>query len=525
MENDRVLIFDTTMRDGEQAGHKMSPETKVAIARWLERLNVDVIEAGFPISSDGDMEGVRKVSEVMRGPIVCALARARPIFKDIEVAARSLEHAKKPRIHVFAPTSEIHIANKLQSTEEEVLGWVASEVRRARSYVDDVQFSPEDATRTDLDYLIEVIRVAVQAGATTINIPDTNGYIQPEEFKEIIEEIFWKVPEIPVLSVHCHDDLGQSVANSLVGVTIGVGQIEGCFIGIGERAGNVPLEEVIMALHTRRDFYKAVTGINLKELVPFARFLSKEIAYPIPGHKAIIGENAFRHGAGIHVDGVRKDRNTYEIMKPEDIGWSGKAPTFTSHLGHSGLQFNLERLGYTDPEITDAIHDEFKKLANIKGRLTEEDLHMLAQEYLAHKEAEQQNLFIFEKDGVSYTSDKDGNVGVVWIRRGDVVQIGSAKGDGSVDALCNAVKEALRAHGENVLEHELVRFDFIQGAGGSEAIGSVTAKVKLDDRIGFGRSSSTDLVRAYASAYLDALNHMLLVPVSEEKETLRKVYE
>lgn len=525
MEKDRVLIFDTTMRDGEQAGHQMSPETKVVIARRLELLRVDVIEAGFPISSASDAEGVGMVSEAVSTPIVCALARVKQT--DVEAAARSLEHAKKARIHVFASTSDIHIQRKLRSTREQVLQCTFEEVSRAKKYFDDIEFSPEDTTRTNEDYLIEVVRAAVEAGATTINIPDTVGYIQGEEYRNIIEEIDMKIPEHVIISVHCHDDLGQAVANSLIGVELGARQVEGCFLGIGERAGNAALEEVIMALHTRRDYYKITTGINLKELLPFCRFLSNVIAYPIPAHKAIVGANAFSHGAGIHVDGVRKDRQTYEIMKPEDIGWSGeeKEIALESHIGRSGLQMCLERIGYTDTNLADAIHDEFKTLANIKGRLSEEDLHMLVQEHLTRKQAEQENFFVFEKNGISFSSDESGAVGVVSIRRGREVRVAKQKGDGPVDALCNATDKALLALGEDVLKHEPVRFNFVHGTGGSEAVGYVTAKVQLHDRVGYGRASSTNIVIAYTKAYLDALNHMLHAPVSEEKEMLRRVYD
>lgn len=523
-EKDRVLIFDTTMRDGEQAlGRKMSPETKVKIARGLERLNVDIIEVGYACSSPAEMEAIRKVSMAVQTPVICSLAGVKQ--DQIEAAARSLELAKKARIHVFVSTSDLHIEQKLRWTREMVLEAIDREVRRARTYFDDVEFSPEDATRTDREFLLEAIQVAVDAGANTINIPDTCGYAQ-EDFGDLIGDVYELTPPGVVTSVHCHDDLGQAVANSLHGIGYGARQVEGCFLGIGERAGNAALEEVIAAIHTRHDFHKVVTGINLKEIGPFCRLLSKLIDYPIPAHKAIIGERAVAHSAGIHVAGVLRNRETYEILKREDLGLEKADIQLVSHLGRTGLQKRLEDLGYDDAaNLTEAIHDKFKEFADHKGRLTEDDLHMLVQEYLTGDVALRHNLFVFEPDGISYSSDSSGGKGAIKIRRDRMLHSAEASGDGPVNALCNAIDEALSLHGEDIRGHEPVHFSFTQGAGGSEAVGWMTVKIKLGDRIGFGRGGSTDMVKACAIAYLDAINHMFHAPVSNEAEMLRKVYE
>ncbi|MDP1689215.1 MAG: 2-isopropylmalate synthase [bacterium] len=521
---DRILIFDTLMRDGEQAGHPMSVSTKVAIARRLERLNVDIIEFGFPISSAAEIEAGIEISKAVSKPILCALAGVRQ--SHIEAAVRSLEFAKKPRIHVFVSTSDRHIKNKLQSTREQVLEWIHNEVRRAKQYFSDIQFSAEDATRTDPDYLIETFKVAVDAGANTLNVPDTGGYFQPIEYGELIDEIYIITPREVVIAAHCHDDLGLAVANSLAGIRNGANQVEGCFLGIGERAGNAALEEIIMALHTRGDFYEGLsTGINLSELWPFLNFLSGEIGYPIPFHKAIAGANAFGHSSGIHADGVLKDRLTYEIMKPEEINWQGSEGSLTSHLGEAGLADRLKKLGYDDLDLASQIISEFKALGNIVGRMSNDDLHMLIQEYYSKKEMVEHNLFAFSNDGISFASTAGVNNGTVVIQKGGLNYSAHAVGDGPVDAVCNAIDLALTSNNLLIITDKEVQFNVIHGSGGSEALGSVRAKVKIGDDIGYGRASDINLVKAYARAYLDAFNHLMHVPVSEEKEELRKVYD
>lgn len=520
--NENILIFDTTMRDGEQAGHPMSVPTKVSIARRLERLNVDVIEFGFPISSTGEIEAGRKISQAISGPIVCALAGVKQ--SHIEAAVRSLELAKKARIHVFVSTSDLHIKKKLQSTREQVLEWIHTEVCRAKQYYSDIQFSAEDATRTDLRYLFEVINVAIDAGATTINIPDTVGYGQVDEYGDFIDQIWKEINQRATLSVHCHNDLELGVANSLNGVMYGADQVEGCFLGIGERAGNTALEAIIMALHIRNDIYKVETGINLKELWPFLKFLSDTIDYPIPDHKAIAGKYAFSHSSGIHADGVLKDRLTYEIMKPEDIGWQGEGVALVSHLGEAGLADYIKKLGYDDPNLAANIIDEFKKLGNAIGRMSDEDLHMLIQEHYSRKEMAEHNLFAFANNGINYISSPGVDEGSVILKKGLLSYEAKAEGSGSVNAVCKAIDKVLVAHGLLKIEDKEVQFNVIHGSGGSEALGSVRAKVKIGDDIGYGRASDVNLVKAYARAYLDAFNHLMHVPVSEEREMLKKVF-
>ncbi len=511
------------MRDGEQAGHTMSISTKVSIAKWLERLRVDVIEAGFPISSPAEITALREISKAISEPIICALAGVKQ--DHIEAAARSLELAKKSRIHVFVSTSDIHIRKKLRSTREEVLEAIYREVSRAKGYCEDVEFSAEDATRTNPKYLIKVIETAIDAGATTINIPDTVGYAQVDSYGELIDTVWKCIPdnEKIILSVHCHDDLGLAVANSLNGVLYGADQVEGCFLGIGERAGNAALEDVIMALHTRYDLYDVKTNIDISQLGPFFRFLSSAIGYPISDHKSIAGRYAFTHSSGIHADGVLKDRQTYEIMKPEDINWQGAGVALVSHLGEAGLADHLKKMGYSDPTLASGILGEFKLLANSVGRLSDEDLHMLIQEHLSKEEVKDRELFTFGQETISFESENGENKGSILILKNSVIQRASALGDGPVDAVCKAIDKALSAHGQEMDKKE-VCFNFIHGSGGSEALGFARARVKLGDQVGYGRASSLNIVVAYAQAYLDAINHLIQVPVSEEKENLRKVF-
>ncbi|UCB57102.1 MAG: 2-isopropylmalate synthase, partial [Candidatus Omnitrophota bacterium] len=384
---DKIIIFDTTLRDGEQSpGASLDTQKKLEIARQLVRLGVDVIEAGFPISSPGDFSAVKMVAKQIKGPVICALARA--IKKDIDSARRALSGARRKRIHVFLATSKIHMKYKLKKAKEEILRQAFDSVKYARKFVRDVEFSPEDASRTEKDFLFRVIEEAIKAGATTINIPDTVGYAIPDEFGQLIKEIRENVPNInkAVLSVHCHNDLGLGVANSLAAVANGAGQIECTVNGLGERAGNASLEEIVMALRTRSDFLSKTTNIKTEELYKTSRLVSKLTGIIVQPNKAIVGQNAFRHEAGIHQDGILKKRATYEIMRPEDIGLDTSGGlVLGKHSGRHAFSERLKKLGFhlTSSQIDKLFFRRFKKLADKKKEIFDDDLITIVEEEIS----------------------------------------------------------------------------------------------------------------------------------------------
>jgi 2-isopropylmalate synthase len=361
----------------------MNAREKLEVAHQLARLRVDVIEAGFPFSSPGDFESVAQIARDVRGPIICGLARAR--FDDIDATAEAVRHAERPRINTFVPTSEIHLRHKLRKTREEVLELAVAAVKRARSHVEDVEFSLEDASRSDRDYLCRVVEAAVNAGATTINITDTVGYATPGEFADMLRELLTRVPAMDraVLSVHCHNDLGLAVANSLAAVEVGAGQIECTINGIGERAGNTSLEEVVMAIHTRRDRYKATTGIETREICRASRLVSHITGFPVPPNKAIVGSNAFAHASGIHQDGVLKEKSTYEIMAPETIGLESSRLVLTRRSGRHALRVRMQALGYdlSDVEL-DRAYARFLEIADEKKEVFDQDLQTIVSDPL-----------------------------------------------------------------------------------------------------------------------------------------------
>ena len=509
-QGNNVWIFDTTLRDGRQGGHDMSCEVKILIARKLDELGVDVIEAGFPISSKGDEDAVRQIAHEVRRPIICALARTKE--EDIEVAWRAVSQAARPRIHVFVATSDVHVKKKLRTTQYEVSKMATDAVTLARSYCDDVEFSPEDAGRTSPEYLAEIVAGAIDAGATTINIPDTVGYQTPWGFEELIRFVYCAAPKLQdvVLSVHCHNDLGLAVANSLAGVRVGARQVEGCFLGIGERAGNAALEAVIMALETRKDNFGVSTNIATEKIGPACRFISEAIGYPIDMHKPIVGRMAFGHSSGIHRDGVDKDRQTYEIMGPESVGWIGTEMELVSDMGRSGISKRLCEIGYDGDAMVDAIYPRFTDLADKKGKLSNEDLHMLAQEHCIKESIAREKLFNINTETIQYAP----GVGSVHIsRNGSIIQRGGI-GDGPVDALFHAINDAVTAHGEHIDNLELIDYTVVKGQGGPEAIAWVIVRVRLGDKEGYGRSGHPDTIKASAQAYVYAINHVLQVPAS-----------
>jgi len=500
---ERIIIFDTTLRDGEQAaGAALTAEEKVEIARQLDRLGVDVIEAGFPLSSKGEFEAVKRISRQVRRPIICALAHAQP--QAIDTAWEAIKGAAHPRIHVFLSSSDIHISHQLRKTREEILELTRQMVARAKGYCEDVEFSPMDATRTDPDFLCRVLQIAIEAGATTVNIPDTVGYTIPQEFCKLIDHIFERVPNIrqAVVSVHCHNDLGLAVANSLAVLDHGVRQIECTINGIGERAGNASLEEVVMAIKTRQDLLHYTTNIDTTQLYRTSRLVSELTGIPVQPNKAIVGANAFRHESGIHQDGVLKERLTYEIMDPESVGFPGTMLPLGKLSGRHALRKRLEELGYqlSDEELSRAFL-AFKELADKKKEITDRDLEALvAEELRAVPET-------YKLERVQVTCGDPGvPTATVSLRDPEgKVHTEVALGTGPVDAVYKAINKLVS------VPSRLVEFSVKSVTGGIDAIGEVLVRLESEGRIFTGRGASTDIIVASAKAYLNALNRVLAV--------------
>lgn len=496
-----IEIFDTTLRDGEQSpGVNLSREEKLEIARQLGRLGVDVIEAGFAASSPGDFEAVRQIAREVRGVTVCSLART--VQSDIDSAYEALREAENPRIHVFLATSDIHLKYKLRMTREQVLEQIDQAVRYAVKYMSNVEFSAEDAGRTDIDFLCQVAEVAIRAGAKVFNVPDTVGYLTPQEYAEKIRALRERVPGIDKikLSSHCHDDLGMAVANTLAGIQAGITQVEVTINGIGERAGNASLEEVVMALATRADFYQAKTNIDLGQIYRTSRLVSKLTGMVVPPNKAIVGANAFAHESGIHQDGVLKEKLTYEIMKPETIGLSESKLVLGKHSGRHAFREKLVELGYqlSDEEINEVFR-RFKELCDKKKTVTDEDIVALVED---KQLVDRSDLYQLE-----YLHVSCGNTAVptatLRLRKpsGEIVEE-AAVGNGAVDAIYKAID---RATGDAV---ELVSYQIQSVTGGRDALGEVRVQVKRGEVLANGRGVSTDVLEASAKAYLDAINRL-----------------
>ncbi len=496
-EKDRIIIFDTTLRDGEQSpGASLNNREKLRIARQLEKLGVDVAEAGFPIASPGDFEAVSLVSRKVKGLGVAALARC--LKKDIETAARALEKAACPRIHVFLATSKIHRDFKLKKAKEEIIKQAVKSVEMAGKYVDDVEFSPEDAARTELPFLTEVVEAVISAGASTVNIPDTVGYSTPEEFAAIIAHLRENVSNFDqaVISVHCHNDLGLAVANSLSAVRSGARQIECTVNGLGERAGNASLEEIVMALKVRKDFWGLETGINTSEIYKSSRLVSHLTGIAVQRNKAIVGENAFAHEAGIHQDGYLKERTTYEIMRPEDVGVPKSLLVLGKHSGRHAFNEKLKVLGYElSPDELETAFEKFKELADKKKKVFDEDLEVLVDEQI------QRTPEIFTLEYLNVTSGSQTiPTATVRLRKGDKCFQDASCGDGPVDAACRAVDRITGLRGE------MDSYELKGVTGGKDAQGEVVVRVKFGDQIFGGRGSSTDVIEASVKAYLQAIN-------------------
>lgn len=496
----RVRIFDTTLRDGEQSpGASMNLAEKLEVARALAALGVDIIEAGFPIASVGDFDAVRAIAAEVTGSTVCGLARCNE--KDIDRAWDAVKHSQRSRIHVFLATSAIHREHKLRMTPAQIIERAVASVKRARSYCPDIEFSPEDAARTELDFLCDVVEAAIEAGATTVNIPDTVGYATPTQYAAVIRTLKERVRNInqAVISTHCHDDLGMAVANSLAGVEAGARQVECTINGIGERAGNAALEEIVMALKTRHDYFGLNTGIKTERLYPVSRMVSTITGLVVQRNKAIVGRNAFAHEAGIHQDGMLKERLTYEIMRPEDVGVPRTDLVLGKHSGRHALRDRVTEMGFTlTEEQLETLFNDFKTLADKKKEVYDEDLVILVEKHYEDKPSPWQLVSLHTTAGTSVLP-----TATVAIRRpdGEVVQ-DAAIGDGPVDAIFKAVERVTGVHANL---HEFVVRSVTQG---KDAQGEVTLELEVesDDRSFRGRAASTDIIEASAMAYLNAVN-------------------
>jgi 2-isopropylmalate synthase len=494
----RVLIFDTTLRDGEQSpGISLNKQEKLEIAHQLARFGVDIIEAGFPITSPGDFEAVQAIAREVEGPVICGLARTSK--QDIEAAWNAVRDAARPRIHTFIATSDIHIERKLQTTREDVIGQARAAVAQAKEYTDDVEFSPEDGSRSDVEYMAEVIQVAIDEGATTINVPDTVGYTMPGEYKAMFERLYELVPDLRrvTVSVHCHDDLGLAVANSLAGIEAGCRQVEGAINGIGERAGNASLEEVVMLLHTREPALGLWTGVDTTEIARTSRLISRMTGYPVQPNKAIVGRNAFAHEAGIHQDGVLKERATYEIMDATTVGLSSNSIVLGKHSGRHALRKALEEMGFEiDGQALNVAFKRFKEIADRKKQVTAMDLEALVTDEL-REDVSGYSLDWFEVESSSRRSPH-AKVGVTLPDGSEVT--GSFIGDGPIDAIFQAINAATAT--------APVLSEFTIGAvtEGQDALGEASVVLELDGATGAGQGVSTDIIDAAGRAYVRALS-------------------
>ena len=508
MDSNRVVVFDTTLRDGEQSpGASLSVPDKIAIAYQLARLKVDVIEAGFPISSEAQFDAVKIIAQEVKGPIIAALARCVDI--DIDRAGDALKGAEKPRIHTFIATSKVHLEKKFRKSEDEILTMAVEGVKRAKRYCDDIEFSPEDSARTGKEFLFRIVEAAIDAGATTINIPDTVGYANPKEFGALIAEIFNKVPNIDkaVLSVHCHNDLGLAVANTLAAVENGAQQVEVTVNGVGERAGNASLEEVVMGLKTRNDYYGKKTNIDTTEIIHTSRMVSSLMGIPVQPNKAIVGANAFAHEAGIHQDAVIKDSETYEIMSPVDIGLESNRIVLGRHSGRHGLKQRLIELGFTmGQQELDHIYEKFIEIADKKKEVFDEDLVALI-----HYESQE----IKEAYELEYFTILSGNQAVptatIGLKHKGNVSQEAAVGDGPVDAAYRAIDKLV---GESV---KLTDYSLRGVTGGKDAMGEVVVRITQNGQKILGRGASTDIIEASILAYVNALNRLLFMKEKDQK--------
>ncbi len=493
----QIIIFDTTLRDGEQSpGASLQKSEKLEIAKQLKRLGVDAIEAGFPIASPDDLAAVELISRKVKGPIICGLARS--LRKDIDAAYKAVKSAERARIHVFLATSKIHMRYKLKKAEDEILKQAVSAVKYARKRVSDIQFSPEDASRTDPDFLFRVIEAVIEAGAGTVNIPDTVGYSIPDEFGRLIYNIRRRVRNInqAVISVHCHNDLGLAVANSLLAMKNGASQIECTINGIGERAGNASLEEIVMAMQTRKDFFNKKTNIKTKHLYEASRMVSRLTGIIVQPNKAVIGSNAFAHEAGIHQDGILKKRSTYEIMQPEDVGFGETKLVLGKHSGKHALSVRLKKLGFhlKEKELKKAF-EKFKVLADKKKNVYDEDLKTIVEDEIATTGEVYRLTHLYVEGGTQH--EPKATIGLKFKRK--TLQA-EASGDGPVDACYKAIDKITGLRGK------LIDYSIRSVTSGKDALGEASIKLIVKGKVVSGRGISTDVVEASVKAYLNAMD-------------------
>jgi 2-isopropylmalate synthase len=508
MQSDKVAVFDTTLRDGEQAaGTRLGSRDKLTLARQLSRLKVDIIEAGYPASSPDDFEAVRRIAGEVEGPTICALSRAVP--DDISACGKALAGALRPRIHTGIGASDIHVLQKfrddrygrtLAEKRRTILRMAAEAVALARTYVEDVQFYAEDAGRAEPEFLFEMLATAISAGATVLNIPDTTGYAVPEQYGALIRAIKEHVPGVErvTVSVHCHDDLGMAVTNALSGILNGARQVEATINGIGERAGNASLEEIVMAIRTRADYFTVRTDVEAREFYRTSRMVSDMLGIPVPPNKAVVGANAFSHSSGIHVDGVLKDRRTYEIMKPEDVGLEDSRVVLTARTGRAGLRDRLEKLGYSvTAEELAQVYQRFLIVADKKTEVFDEDLAAILHDELR---PESDSLHLEYLQVVSGTSAVA--TATVRLRKPGGMQEVTATGDGPVDAAYKAISAAAGSSAK------LSRYEIRSVTQGTEALGEATVVLEEADRRAIGRGASTDIIEASARAFVEGLNSL-----------------
>ncbi len=498
---DRVYIFDTTLRDGEQSpGASLTSDEKLEIARQLVRLGVDIIEAGFPIASPDDFEAVQRIARDLRGVVVCGLARAVP--QDIDRAWEAIKEAETPRLHTFMSTSDIHLVHQFKVSRESALESIHSMVRRAKGYCMDVEFSPMDATRTDPDFVFKALEVAIAAGATTVNIADTVGYTTPDEFAGLIRGIFANVANIhnAVVSVHCHNDLGMATSNSLAAVLAGARQVECTINGIGERAGNASLEEVVMAIHTRKDVYNLTTGINTHQIYKTSRMVSSYTGVPVQPNKAVVGANAFAHESGIHQDGVLKERSTYEIMDARAIGLAKNSLVMGKHSGRHALRVRLEELGYSlSGEELNRAFARFKEIADKKKEVSDRDLEAIVENEIQPVD----EIYKVKLVQVSCGTGLVPTATVEMEKPDGNVERAVAIGTGPVDAAYKAIDMIVK------VPNRLLEYTVHGVTGGIDALGEVTLRIQEDGKTFLGHGADTDIVVASVKAYVTALNKLV----------------
>ncbi len=499
----KVLIFDTTLRDGEQsAGAGLTTEEKLEIAKQLDRMGVDIIEAGFAASSPGDFEAVRRIAAEVTRPVICSLARCVP--GDVDAAWDAIKDAERPRIHVFLSSSDIQILHQLRSNREDVMDRAVAAVERAKGYCEDVEFSPMDATRTEPEYLYQLLEAAIAAGATTVNIPDTVGYTVPSEFIELLEGIKQNVSNMDqaVLSVHCHNDLGLATANSIAAVEAGARQVEGCVNGLGERAGNASIEEIIMGLETRKEYLGVSTNIDTRQIYPSSRLVSEITGFPVQPNKAIVGNNAFRHASGIHQDAVLKERTTFEIMEAQSVGWPSNSIVLGKLSGRSGLRSRLEEMGYvlTQDELNEVFTD-FKNLADRKREVTDADLDSLMS--TRRRREYEPSIYELERVQVSCGNHEIPTATVTLKDPDGSVVTDAATGTGPVDSVYKAINRIVG------VPNTLTEFTVNAVTEGIDALGRVTIRIEKNGVIYVGRGSDVDIIVASAKAYMSALNRLL----------------